>query len=197
RISEDAAQPRHDPGAGRAHGRPTAQPAAREGHAFRRTGAERSRPDQRSIAERHRGPPGPAEPSHRRVAAGREAVSTVRGGPRPSAAGRAQALHQGGRRSRHRRRGPEGPLMVEAVITDQPKRRLSFLDRWLTLWIFAAMALGVLLGTLVPGLPAWLDGLTVGTTNIPIAIGLILMMYPPLARVKYEALPRVFADKRV
>ena len=87
--------------------------------------------------------------------------------------------------------------MVDAVITDQPRRRLSFLDRWLTLWIFAAMALGVLLGTLVPGLPAWLDGLTVGTTNIPIAIGLILMMYPPLARVKYEALPRVFADKRV
>ena len=87
--------------------------------------------------------------------------------------------------------------MVDAVITDQPKRRLSFLDRWLTLWIFAAMALGVLLGTVVPGLPGWVDGLSVGTTNIPIAIGLILMMYPPLARVKYEELPRVFADKRV
>ena len=87
--------------------------------------------------------------------------------------------------------------MVDAVITDQPKRRLSFLDRWLTLWIFAAMALGVLLGVVVPGLPAWIDGLSVGTTNIPIAIGLILMMYPPLARVKYEELPRVFADRRV
>nr|WP_303683187.1 ACR3 family arsenite efflux transporter [Brevundimonas naejangsanensis] len=87
--------------------------------------------------------------------------------------------------------------MVDAVITDQPKRRLSFLDRWLTLWIFAAMALGVLLGTVVPGLPAWIDSLSVGTTNVPIAIGLILMMYPPLARVKYEELPRVFADKRV
>jgi ACR3 family arsenite transporter len=87
--------------------------------------------------------------------------------------------------------------MVNVVIADQPKRRLSFLDSWLTLWIFAAMAFGVLLGTVVPGLPAWIDGLSVGTTNIPIAIGLILMMYPPLARVKYEELPRVFADKRV
>ena len=87
--------------------------------------------------------------------------------------------------------------MVDAAIADQPKRRLSFLDRWLTLWIFAAMALGVLLGSVVPGLPGWIDGLSVGTTNIPIAIGLILMMYPPLARVKYEELPRVFADKRV
>lgn len=77
------------------------------------------------------------------------------------------------------------------------RERLSFLDRYLTLWIFIAMAVGVGLGSTFAGLPTAIDSLSWGTTNIPIAIGLVLMMYPPLARVRYEDLPRVFEDKRV
>ncbi len=94
---------------------------------------------------------------------------------------------------------PPNPVLpaAEGPMTTPLSGRLSFLDRYLTLWIFVAMGLGVAMGRFVPSVPQALTAWSVGTTSIPIAVGLILMMYAPLAKVKYEELPRILRNPKV
>ncbi|MBN8499803.1 MAG: ACR3 family arsenite efflux transporter [Sphingomonadales bacterium] len=84
-----------------------------------------------------------------------------------------------------------------ATLAVVETRRLGFLDRYLTLWIFAAMAAGIALGSFVPSVPRALGAMSVGSTSVPIAIGLLLMIFPPLAKVRYENLGEVFKDRKV
>jgi ACR3 family arsenite transporter len=97
----------------------------------------------------------------------------------------------------HHQRNESNIMSANNCNPTTGRKKLSFLDRYLTLWIFLAMAIGVALGYFIPGTAGFVNSFQSGTTNVPIAIGLILMMYPPLAKVKYEQLGEVFKNTKV